>query len=233
MTNGVAVALTAALAALVLLRAPRRSVENVAALRAALADDPRARVRFYRRAVLSLPLVPALCFFVFATSELRWSEAGATWDATARRLAVPVSIAAVVGAVLAMLAVLPLVERVRPGSLERLHDVSKVLAPTTGRERAWWLLVSLTAGVTEELVFRGLFVLHLHALVPALPVWPLAVAAAVAFGLSHRYQGSAGVVASGVMGLAFGAVAVVTGTVLVAVVLHALWDVVAGYARRD
>jgi membrane protease YdiL (CAAX protease family) len=117
--------------------------------------------------------------------------------------------------------------------VRRASDATKVVAPATRAERRLWPFVALTAGVTEELLYRGLFVLHLHALVPSLDDVLLAALAAVAFGLAHRYQGPYGVLSSGVLGFAFALVAIEVGNVLVVVALHTLWDVVAGFIDRS
>lgn len=231
--TALAVVLTAALAVLALTYAPRRAAANVAQLGRDLETDPDARVRFYRRALLSLPLVTAIYLVVVWTGGESWRDAGLSWDATASRRAVPVSVAGLLGALAVVVAVAAVLGAVRPGLVERASDATKLLAPATRAERRLWPFVSLTAGVTEELLYRGLFVLHLHALVPSLRPGLLAVASAVAFGLAHRYQGAFGVVSSGVLGLAFGIVAIVVGNVAVVVVLHTLWDVVAGFLKRE
>ena len=233
MRNDVAVALTAALALLALTFAPRRAAANVAALRRDVETDPGARVAFYRRALLSLPLVVAVYAVVVLVGGESWRGAGISWDGDASRRAIPVSVAALGGALLTVALIAVVLDKVRPGLVQRASDATKLIAPTNAAERRLWPYVSLTAGVTEELVFRGLFVLHLHALVPSLRPMLLAVLAAVAFGLAHRYQGPFGIVSSGVLGLAFGIVAVVVGNVLVVVVLHTLWDVVAGSIERE
>jgi membrane protease YdiL (CAAX protease family) len=228
-----AVALTAVLAALAIAFAPRRAAANVAALRRDLETDPRARERFYGRAILSIPLVVALYAVVVLAGGGSWRDAGLSWDRDASRLAVPTSIAALAAALAAVALVALVVGALRPGAIERANEATKVIAPATPRERRLWLLVSLSAGVTEELVYRGLFVLHLNALVPSLRPGPLAVLAALAFGIAHRYQGPFGVVSSAILGLAFGIVAIVVGNVLVVVALHTLWDVVAGFVKRE
>lgn len=229
----VAVALTAALAVLAVTYAPRRAAANVAQLRRDLETDPDARVRFYRRALLSLPLVVAVFVVVVRLGGESWRAAGISWDRDATDRAVPASVAGILGALVAVGIVAVVVTKVRPGLVERASAATKLLAPVTPRERRLWPAVSLTAGVTEELVYRGLFVVHLHALVPSLRPGALAVASAVAFGLAHRYQGPFGVVSSGVLGLAFAVVSLAVGNVLVAVALHTIWNLVAGFLERE
>lgn len=229
----VAVALTLALAVAALLFAPKRAEANVNALRRDLETDPAAREHFYRRAILSIPLVVAVFAIVVWVGGESWRDAGIAWDDTATEKAFGASVAALLGAVAAVAAVAAVFGAVAPGADRRASDASKLLSPTTPRERRLWPLVALTAGVTEELVYRGLFVLHLHALVPSWRPGVLVVLSAVAFGLAHRYQGPFGVVSSGVLGLAFGIVTIVVGNVLLVVALHTLWDVMAGRVPRE
>ncbi len=61
------------------------------------------------------------------------------------------------------------------------------LFPATWAERRWWVLVGLTAGICEEILFRG-FLLHYLRVGMNLTL-ALAVAALI-FGLQHLYQGS-------------------------------------------
>jgi membrane protease YdiL (CAAX protease family) len=61
-------------------------------------------------------------------------------------------------------------------------------------------------------------------LLPAVQVWVLALAVATVFGLAHVYQGAAGVVVTTMMGAVLGLLVVATGSLLPAVVLHAVLD---------
>ena len=228
-----AVALTLALAVAALLLAPKRAQANVEGLRRDLETDPAARERFYRRAILSIPLVVAIFAVVVWAGGESWRAAGISWDRRATERALPASLLGLAGALVVLAVVATVLGKVAPAVVRRASDATKLLAPTTARERRLWPFVALTAGVTEELLYRGLFVVHLHALVPSWRPAVLVVLSAVAFGLAHRYQGPFGVVSSGVLGLAFGIVALVVGNVLVVVVLHTLWDVVAGSIPRE
>lgn len=98
-----------------------------------------------------------------------------------------------------------------------------LLLPGTRRERRWAAVVSVTAGICEEVVFRGLF---LAMGVGLFGLSPLAAAAlsSVAFGLAHVYQGPAGVLATTMLGAVFAALALATQSLLLPVVLHTLVD---------
>src|SRR5439155_8645083 len=73
-----------------------------------------------------------------------------------------------------------------------------VVAPHALDELMWFLPLSVTAGICEEWLFRGVIT---TVLTPVLRL-PLAVLACnLAFGLAHSYQGKGGIVKSGVLGL--------------------------------
>lgn len=96
--------------------------------------------------------------------------------------------------------------------------------PQTRAERRWWVLVCVTAGICEEVLFRG-FVLHYLHLGP----WKLNLTlalffSAVIFALQHLYQGAAGAVGSGVIGLTLALLFVLSGSLLLPIVLHAVMD---------
>ena len=83
-------------------------------------------------------------------------------------------------------------------------------------------LLSITAGVTEELAFR-LFVPLLLTLLTGSAMVAFA-ATAVLFGLLHLYQGWAGVLATTALGLVLSAVYLMTGLLWLVVLLHILID---------
>lgn len=99
--------------------------------------------------------------------------------------------------------------------------------PVTARERHWWVLVSLSAGVCEEILYRG-FVTHyfsgsLSATIPlgTVGAW---LTASLFFGFAHAYQGVAGIVRTTLGGLLLGSIAILSGGLLLPIVLHILFD---------
>jgi membrane protease YdiL (CAAX protease family) len=100
------------------------------------------------------------------------------------------------------------------------------LLPVTVLEKAWFAALSLTAGITEELIFRGFL---LTALITATGSVPLGVLlSAGVFGVLHGYQGAWGAARPAVLGVLFGISAVATGSVLPAMAAHAAVDLVSG-----
>jgi membrane protease YdiL (CAAX protease family) len=103
------------------------------------------------------------------------------------------------------------------------------LMPHSNLEYRWFKALSVTAGICEELVFRGFIIWYLgHWMSP----WVAAIVSAVAFGLAHFYQGWTGVVKTGVTGLVMGLLFVGTGSLLWPMILHAAVDLQGGAAGR-
>ncbi len=97
------------------------------------------------------------------------------------------------------------------------------LIPATPRERALFALVALSAGVCEEIVYRGWLLDALHGVV-GLRGGILVVVAAVCFALGHYYQGIVGMLVTGILGLMLCGLYIASGTLLVPIVVHALID---------
>ncbi|MEV8254668.1 type II CAAX endopeptidase family protein [Rhodoglobus sp. NPDC076762] len=100
-------------------------------------------------------------------------------------------------------------------------DVQAIL-PRNRQELVLGGLLSINAGVVEELLFR----LALPALLFATTGNAIVaiVLSLLLFGLMHSYQGLAGIVVTTVLGAIFMAVYVLTGSILVTIVAHALLD---------
>jgi uncharacterized protein len=105
------------------------------------------------------------------------------------------------------------------------------LLPRTRREKIGFAGLSLTAGITEEIVFRAF-------LIPVLVVLLGSSAAAVvvssaAFGLLHAYQGPIGMVRTGLIGAALALPLVLSGSIVPSILAHAAVNLVVGVVLVD
>jgi membrane protease YdiL (CAAX protease family) len=103
----------------------------------------------------------------------------------------------------------------------------RTVLPATPREARAFSAAAITAGICEEVLYRGYLLWYL------LSLWPgrLAIAAAAAiliFGVGHAYQGVRGIVNTAIAGSVFMAMYLVTGSLLAPMVLHAALDLVNG-----
>ena len=103
-----------------------------------------------------------------------------------------------------------------------LPDFS-ALIPITTQERLIWAAAAISAGICEEIVFRGWLLSTLHSVL-RLDGTALVLVAAVLFGLAHSYQGIIGMILTAFAGAVFCGLYVATGSLLVPIALHILID---------
>ena len=116
---------------------------------------------------------------------------------------------------------------VKPGRLAKLRSQlpeMKIL-PRNGRELAVFLLVAVTAGIWEELLYRGFLIWFLA---PYATLWGAVALSTAVFALGHVYQGWRGLPRSGFLGLLFALGYVASGSLWWLIALHALIDVYGG-----
>jgi membrane protease YdiL (CAAX protease family) len=102
----------------------------------------------------------------------------------------------------------------------------QVVLPSTPQEFRVYIGAAITAGVCEEVLYRGYLLWYFQALVPG----SLAIAAAILiFGLAHAYQGVRGIFSTGIAGAIAMAVYLLTGSLLAPMLLHAVLDLVNGF----
>ena len=104
--------------------------------------------------------------------------------------------------------------------LESQPNVRMIL-PATVREARVFTGVAITAGICEEVLYRGYLLWYLQSLGLGRGA---VVVAIVAFGLAHAFQGIRGIVATGVMGAVFMGLYLLTGSLVAPIVLHATVD---------
>ena len=111
---------------------------------------------------------------------------------------------------------------------EQIESVRAML-PETARERRWFAAAALSAGVFEEVVYRGyliaLFDLHL-------PLFGAVLLSSVAFAWIHIYQGWGRLPTIFVGSLVAAALLVWTGSLLLPVILHAFIDINSSLTAR-
>jgi membrane protease YdiL (CAAX protease family) len=98
------------------------------------------------------------------------------------------------------------------------------LFPATLIERRWWVLVGITAGLCEEILFRGFLLYYLRTSPWQLHLTLALLLSSAIFGLQHLYQGAQGVAATFVLGALFGLFFILTGNLVFPILLHAATD---------
>lgn len=155
-----------------------------------------------------------------------WHMAGRDWTALGLTLgsASGVAFGIAVGA-LGGLTLRPLLvarsARARAGIRKQFGKLEAIL-PRDGRQLRWALVVSVFAGVFEEIAYRGYLMAYFGTWFGP---WGALAASSVLFGLAHTYQGFWGVIVTGLLGALFGWIYIETGSLLLPIILHAVLDI--------
>lgn len=104
------------------------------------------------------------------------------------------------------------------------------LLPGTARERALWSMTAVGAGIAEEAAYRGVLMSILSYALGS--PWIAVCVAATAFALGHALQGWKSMTVIFAIALTMHALVWFTGTLVVAMAVHAAYDLLAPGVRR-
>jgi membrane protease YdiL (CAAX protease family) len=111
------------------------------------------------------------------------------------------------------------------GRMSRLE----LMLPHSREELSLFFKLSFTAGICEELLYRGYLIWYLS---HWLSFYPAAALASLLFGIGHVYQGWRGVITTGFVGAFLAAVYLITGSLYAGMVMHALMDAHSGHLMQ-
>ncbi len=167
----------------------------------------------------------ALAMIVWVIGDRAWSDLGFDFELTTREL---------IGAALTVVAIALLFVQIRQvvrASEEELQKTEKsfgellIMMPADDRELARFNLLSITAGIVEETLWRGFLFWYLGQF---MPLWTAAIISAVGFGLAHSYQGLANVPRVALVGAVFSGLYLLTGSLWLPIILHIAVDLLQG-----
>lgn len=125
---------------------------------------------------------------------------------------------------------------VRKASPDELRDVTKALGdmghllPRTRRELHRFYLVGTTAGICEEILWRGFLLWYLQLL---MPMWAAVLLATLWFGTAHAYQGIEFIPRVTLVGAVLMMLFLLTNSLLIPVIVHIAVDVLQGRLAYD
>ncbi len=183
------------------------------------AGDPRAKIRLYRQVVTEQTMTTfAICgLWVFGGIPRKSLGicAPRSWIVTT------VLATLLVGLLLrSALKLRPKAQRVR----EKLGNHLGTLLPDSLEELRWFAVLSVGAGISEELVFRGFLFYYLNLHIPHINNLEKALLTSLFFGMGHLYQGWPSVPKTGIASLILAGLYLLTGSLLLPMVVHAMND---------
>jgi uncharacterized protein len=200
--------------------------------RATEADLPRVKLAVYRSAI-------ALQWTAVALVAARWVGTGRSWSTLGL---VPRWGGGLLGVAVGLTVIV--VVLVRQGYLEPADDAAlervrqrtrhlERMLPAAGRERTWFFALAGTAGLCEEVLYRGYVIWYLVAwawlFAPHQSFLVAAIASSLLFGAGHAYQGARGILLTAAVGGFLAAVYWITRSLFAGMLIHALMDLHAGH----
>jgi uncharacterized protein len=203
--------------------------------RASQADLPRVKVAVYRRAIVLQWTVVALVAALWLVDRRSWSTLGLVPRLNGGLLGVVAGLAVIAAVFLRQGYLRPADDDSLEHVRQRTRHLERML-PTTLHERSWFFALAGTAGVCEEVLYRGYLIWYLVAwawlFAPHASFLVAAVASSLVFGVGHAYQGMRGILLTAVVGGFFAAVYWITRSLFAGMLLHALMDLHAGYLSQ-
>jgi membrane protease YdiL (CAAX protease family) len=216
------------LAALLVLLLPPRAWVSFRALRLASPElRPQLRRRTYIAASLSQWILCALL-------ALYWSRMRRPWTAPTAGLGVipaitPGAIGVAIGLVIVLTVLISRWRASESATIDRARErlaFAEPMLPHTRGELALFRGLSVTAGICEELLFRGFLIWYLGHYTGVIQA---ALLSSVAFGVGHAYQGPRGIAVTALIGAFMSGVYLLSGSLILPMIIHVLMDLHAGW----
>ncbi len=123
-------------------------------------------------------------------------------------------------------------ENLQKQNAAKLPEELKLFLPVTVKEKKVWTYVAITAGTTEEILYRGYLFFALGIIFPALSIFMVFIVSSIIFGIGHLYQG-AEAVKPAIIGIFYGLFYLVFGSIFPVIILHFLQDYTAKFIFNE
>jgi membrane protease YdiL (CAAX protease family) len=202
----------------------RRLLQRIAA------GESVNRSQLYRNTIIGHWTLFFICIAMWAGEARPWSALG-----LGLRLDLRFGLG-LIFTILGIVVLLMQVRQVKSATQEQLDGIRKrfgklsLIVPHNGNELARFYGLSITAGIVEEILWRGFLIWYLSQFTP---LWAAALISTVGFGLAHAYQGIAHLPQITAVGAAFAGLYLLTGSIWLPIILHAAVDILQGRLAYD
>jgi hypothetical protein len=199
-------------------------------LRRIAAGESVNRSQLYRNTIIGHWTLLFMCVAMWAVAARPWSALGFGLQLDLRfGFGVALTI-------LGIVVLLMQVRQVKSATQEQISGIRKrfgklsLIIPHNDNELVRFYGLSITAGIVEEILWRGFLIWYLDQF---MPLWGAALVSTIGFGLAHAYQGLAHLPQITIVGAAFAGLYLLTGSIWLPVILHAAVDILQGRLAYD
>lgn len=191
------------------------------------AGEADARIWGYRRVIVAQWAFAVAIAAIWRHYDRSLADLALTAPTGWRLIASGVVVALTVAFGFYQLAAIRKMRAARPGRNRPKLGALAFILPHTRTEHRWFLLLSLTAGICEEVTYRGYLVWFLR---PSLGPVGAYVGVVVLFGIGHLYQGRQAATRATMIGAVMTGVVALTGWLIPVMIIHTLIDAGSGTA---
>ena len=210
--------LIGAIAILVVLSLLDKSKENVVTNKSSL-----SRVYYETIALLWLPVVCLVIYLYFTATPI--NSVGVTWSYQWKALTGLSLLVLLIAYFIYDLTVLVNDETKQIKLAEQMTSLAWFMPKTKPDLFIFTLGLSVSAGICEELIFRGYI---LNTLSEHVGITFSVIVSSALFGLCHFYQGAFNVIRTFIMGIVFCLIYLSCETIIIPIILHIVLDVYGG-----
>lgn len=199
-------------------------------LRRADAGESVNRSQLYRNTSIGHWTLFLMCMALWAGEARPWTALG-----FALQLDLQFALAAIL-TVLGIAVLLMQSRQVRAATQEEINGIKErfgrlsIIMPRNGNELASFYGLSITAGIVEEILWRGFLIWYLGQF---MPLWAAAVVSTLGFAMAHAYQGLSHLPQITAVGAAFAGLYLLAGSIWLPIILHAAVDILQGRLAYD
>jgi membrane protease YdiL (CAAX protease family) len=182
-------------------------------------------VAMYRSWSLQLWLPSMLLMLIVNQTQISLSDLGLQWQWDLANIISSAGLLAICGYFLFSLNQLKNNTQQHQAIRKQLGYI-QWMTPSTAREARYFILgLSISAGICEEILFRGYL---MQALGNYLPTYAVVIISSITFGLAHIYQGAIHIVRTSIVGATMALIYLYTDSIIIPILLHVAIDMYAG-----
>ncbi|MCH8302297.1 MAG: CPBP family intramembrane metalloprotease [Proteobacteria bacterium] len=199
-------------------------------LRRADAGESVNRSQLYRNTSIGHWTLFLMCMALWAGEARPWTALG-----FAMQLDLRFALAAIL-TVLGIAVLLMQSRQVKAATQEQINGIKErfgrlsIIMPRNGNELARFYGLSITAGIVEEILWRGFLIWYLGQF---MPLWAAALVSTLGFAMAHAYQGLSHLPQITAVGAAFAGLYLLAGSIWLPIILHAAVDILQGRLAYD